>query len=347
MKSTTNPFMPKADDQKNTILFDDLVTEFNKVFNDPKQCRNSLPKDYTFLELDLETNGQDVLRFINTYYYNTGNEASKTEYFDTIIDFLRDMKNAHAYVIKYKSTIIATQIIEVINIKHDDETFRGAHADFAIVHPKFRKTFLWNVLTAMVYGETAKMGCQIEFWSSHLQLKFPPYGKRPIYNIGLTNIPVNLGFAHRMFDKNRYTSLPTVHPATEEEMLRLNDCKLRLRKVYDRDLILAHMKHDLCFADADGNLIVLTRFMNIANKVKVNTAITIDYIKTNDNSFKKFIISVMTECMKECVDMITSVFVNELDILTSIGFERNCDMYLYMMNYTPKLKNNEINMCFR
>lgn len=159
MKSTTNPFMPKADDQKNTILFDDLVAEFNKVFNDPKQCRNSLPKDYTFLELDLETNGQDVLRFINTYYYNTGNEASKTEYFDTIIDFLRDMKNAHAYVIKYKSTIIATQIIEVINIKHDDETFRGAHADFAIVHPKFRKTFLWNVLTAMVYGETAKMGC--------------------------------------------------------------------------------------------------------------------------------------------------------------------------------------------
>lgn len=178
-------------------------------------------------------------------------------------------------------------------------------------------------------------------------LKFPPYGKRPIYNIGLTTIPANLGFARRTFDKNRYTSLPPIHPATEEEMLRLNDCKLRLRKVYDRDLILAHMKYDLCFADADGNLIVLTRFMNIANKFKVNTAITIDYIKANDNSFKKFMVSVILECMKEGVDMITSVFVNEMDTLSSIGFEHNCDMYLYMMNYTPKLKNNEINMCFR
>ena len=347
MHFADNPFAPNDSSASNEFIHDDIVAEVNRVFNDRSKCVNTLPDGYSFHELSFETDGKDILAFINRHYSST-NSSTGLLYDDSMISFLRDTHEAVPYVIKYRDIIIALQVIEYVSIRKDDEVIPSAHADFLIVHPKFRKSFLANVFTAMVYSKVAERGRKVEFFSSHTELHFKSYATKNLCNLPISPLPKNLRlcrreqFVAKNLDKMVHIRLPTI-----TEMNRLNDSRYKMQLVYSTDRLQSLLDHAICLTDG-SNIAVFVPFFNTINSVPVKTVIMSDFIAKDDQSFRKFFRHVIAELRQQyCVDMITIINTNSDDIISFFNFEKNSVMHYYMMNMLPKIKRNEFMLTLR
>lgn len=351
MHFADNPFSPKYNAEKDKIIHDDLISEFNKVFSNPSMCVNKLPKDYKFCELSLLSDGEEILKFINMHYYNDKYSSARIMYDKSTIQFLAESGEAIPYAIKYKNMLIALQIIEYVNINYANDEIPSAHADFLIIHPKFRKTFLVNVFTALVYGKTIEHGSKLEFWGSHTDLHFKHYLTKHLYNLSLDIKPCLLNMCRnevsssiKNIDINYHIHKPSI-----DEIRKLNTKRYKLQYIYSEKRLESLLNNNNCFSDGE-NLAIFTVFFNVMNdNVPVKTAVLTDYISPNSNiSFRKFFKHVLNELRtKYGVELVTIINGDSDDIISFFNFEKNCDMFYYMMNMLPNVKRHEVMMNFR
>lgn len=350
MHATNNPFMPKSDAEiKETIICDNLIDEFNRIFNDPNQCRNSLPKDYSFQELSWLNNGNELLTYINKYYYNNDTNYAAMNYGDDLRQFFIELDTeVIPYVIKYKSTIIALQVLEYVDIQYDTVNYKAAHADFLIIHPKFRHTFLINIFTTIVYGKGLARGCQIEFWTAHTKLHFQPYITKSLYNLPLSNMVKQAGLTNSDVKHYKHNPEIDIEQISIDNMNIFNNQRYKLQCIYS-DNRLKSMHHNyICLTDSEHiNMVIINKFHNIINKFSIKTCVIIDYIKHDDKSFREFMIEVIIKLINLEYDLITITRTDSDDLLMKLGFEKNSEMNYYMMNFIPIVKHHEIMLTFR
>lgn len=331
-----NPFAPKVDTEKNNLMIEGMEDVIKELVVKGDLDTN-LPKDCEFCELSLVDDRKDIMRFINSYYFS--NPEAKTTFDENVIDFITKTNEAQVFVVKFKGFIIALHIVEHLKVKYNDELINGTHIDFGIVHPKFRKTFLYNKFTAIIYIKVTERGDKIEFWHSQNKLSFPYYISKPMYGLGLTDRPLLSGYV-----KNKYISdvednlrLPTV-----EELRVLNQRNYKIHYIYSDDRLKSLIDHNMCLTDGES-IVCYSILYSTYKGVTIKVAVINDTYKFNKNFYKQ----VFKRFAKEEVDSVHVVLTDQDDLISYFPFNKVCDSYYYMMNMFPKVKRNEIMLMFR
>ena len=340
MKSTVNPFMPNDDSPKEQFLVTNMIETIDDLYSS-KQLVGKLPNDFVFsaASFDDDNVANEIFTFMNTYLDNLNFD-------DTLI---RYYKQTHGvpYIIRYKSTLVCLQIVDYVTIRYNDEEIPSIHADILIIHPKFRKHFLLNVFTSFVFIDAVKRGCKVEFLSSHEKLHYPSYVKKTFYHLMLSELPFQSRISghHKYVHKKKYPKVDIRKP-TFDELSILNTRRYKLQIVYSEEMLKAFLDCNICYTDGK-NMIIFTTLFNFYNKIRTKAAVIVDYIIDNSEDFNVFFANVVDYIIKDSFDMITTTVTNNDDLIKHFDFEKDADMYYYMLNFVPKVKRNEVMLTFR
>lgn len=344
MKTSINPFMPHTDTPKEEILYNDALQKFNEITTETKTCLNKLPKDFDFIELNINKDADEILSFINKYYDGVTYDSHTIKYLQLV--------NAVPYCVKYKNVIIAVHIIEYIDIEYNGETLHAVHIDFGVVHTKFRKKFLYNVFTAMIYGEVCKRGISIEFWGTHTNLHIQSYIVKSLYNLPLSELTFEVNLTCRHAYKIKPT-LCKLYTPTLEQIRKLNSNDYKLKIKYTDTMLNAMLSEYVCYCDSenscndDTNILIFVPLCNVNLKVSIQTVILINYRISNKNNFNTFFNSALNDLKQRNIDLVSFTLTDNEFLIDEFGFEKNSEMYYYMINFLPKVKRNEVMLSLR
>ncbi len=340
MHYSGNPFAPQKDTPVNVLMHENpsAVLEEAVAFN-PSFIE--LPEGCTFVEISLKDNKDELINFINR---NHGNDTWKRCVTREEMDYLIAAGNVKFYGIRWNGMLVACMSMEIFNVKIYNNTYRTAYVDYDTIHPRFRGKGIHNVMTFMIYQETVKNDCVIEFFTGHTKLSFKPCVVKPSYAYSLTNIPYTSGLmdtpSRQPFTvRNRSIRTPTV-----EDLKLLNNRKdFDVYLTYDEPLLSAMLKYYKIYTNGKS-LLCFVPVTNIINNISVKCALLCDWTEISCEFFKEAV----EELRKDGFDLISFTSDGELKELTlNIPFEKKEDVYHYTMNILPKTKKGRINLSVR
>ena len=335
-----NPFAPQMDTPPNTLMHDNPSAVLEEAIN-TNPSFIALPEGCTFVEISLKDNRDELMNFINR---NHGNGAWKRYVTREEMDYLITAGNVKFYGIRWNGMLVACISMEIFNVKIYNNIYRTAFIDYGTMHPRFRGKGIYNVMTFMVYQETVKNDCVMEFFTGHTKLSFKPCVVKPSYAYSLTNIP----YTSSLMDtpprqpftvRNRSIRTPTV-----EDLKLLNDRKdFDVYLTYDEPLLSAMLKYYKIYTNGEC-LLCFAPVTNNINSISVKCALLCDWMNISCEFFKEAV----EELRKDGFDLISFTSDGELKELTlNIPFEKKEEVYHYTMNILPKTKKGRINLSVR
>lgn len=341
-----NPFAIHSDSPKNQLFFSDPLSRYQQLITTDGFSVEFPNNDYEWCELDLNDPSQreELNNFLNKNYTHTSSSSKLVN----PAEFINDTGEGHCYVIRWKTLIIACKTIELVDLYIGDQCYKAFNGDFLTIHPKFRKTGIVSTITARTFEEALKLGGVIEFMSSHAKLDSIPYLRRGLYNLGLS--PMAKMVVQNIYDSNqnvpkfRNESGYKIHELDVEELKGLNERRYKIQIHYSDGRLGAMKKWYICLGDENGNIIVLVPFINVLQKIEIKTLFVTEIV--TKNNWKMFINEVLKYCKEKGYDMI-SMQDNGHEVISCFNFSKNCEMNLYMLNYYPKVKKNEVGAAFR
>lgn len=335
-----NPFAPQIDTPPNTLMHENPSAVLEKAINiNPSFI--ALPEGCTFVEISLKDDRDELITFINR---NHGNATWKHCVTDDAIDYLIAAGNARFYGIRWNGLLIACMSMEIFNINIYDKTYRTAFVDYDTIHPLFRRKGIHNVMTFMIYQETVKHDCIMEFFMGHTKLSFKPCAVKPSYAYSLTNIPYTCGLMDTPSRQPFTIQNRSIRDPTVEDLRRLNDRKdFDVYLTYDDTTLLAMLRYYKIYTNGTS-LLCFVPVTNNINNITVKYAILRDWVDISYEFFKEC----AEELRKDGFDLISFTNDGELKELTlNIPFEKKEEVYYYTMNILPKTKKGRINLTVR
>ena len=340
MHYNDNPFAPQIDTPPNVLIHDNPSAVIEYAIN-ANPSIVVLPEGCTFGEISLKDNREELINFINR---NHGNDTWKHCVTNDEIDYLIEANNARFYGVRWNGLLVACMSMEIFNVKIYDKTYRSAFVDYGTIHPRFRKKGLYNVMTSIIYQETVKHGCIIEFFTGHTKLSFKPCVVKPSYAYSLTNMPYTSGLMDTPSRPTFTIRNKSIKTPTIEDLKRFNDRKdFDVYLTYDDILLSAMLKYYKIYTNGKS-LLCFVPVTNIINNFTVKCAILRDWVNVSCEFFKEC----AEELRKDGFDLISFTNDGELKELTlNIPFEKKEDVYYYTMNILPKTKKGRINLTVR
>lgn len=332
--------MPQEDTIPNKLIIEEPLKMVEQLKKE-NRVNLTLPPDCDFMELSFTDNRAELQKFIEMHY---GNKTWKVLLLDRDIDKLIAQKNAHVFAIRWRSMIIAIQTLEIFDVQIYDSIKRGGYTDYLLIHPKFRNKGLNNVLTAMVFIESVKLGCDFNFYNTHVDLGCKSYLSRPMYEFPLTNIPLLAGIARKDASHPFKILNHTLRKATIDEMRKFNEVNHKIHILFSEDNLKAFDKYDRTYTNGHTILRFVELVSNLEN-MNIRSALLVNWINVNDKAFFK---EVIEELRKDGFDTVSFASDGTLgEIISYFGFDKNLPMRQYSVNILPKAPKGEIGLMVR
>lgn len=346
MHFNTNPFAPVPSTPRNIFMHDNPLKLIRHSIDNDDRLVSTLPKDFTFVELNLndEADFAAFHTFINAHFYSSSDDNYRIMFDTSTILALRDI-HARVFAIRYKSTIVATQVIEMMDLSVHDITFMSAYANFYVIHPKFRKRFMGNVFMFLVFAKIVEDGALTEFWMSNAKIGTQPFTSKMTYVVPLTPTGVKAigGIIPSVGDESGKVELRKM---TMEDAKVFQRRRYAIQQMYDEVRLAAMVKYDQCFTDGNGRYVAFTLYWYVlGDGTKVRNAYMIDWVdeKGEYGEMRTFMKAVMRRLRDgEGVDMVTVMRGCHDDMTMAFGFKKGTTMWYYMMNMLPSAKPDEV-----
>lgn len=346
MHFNTNPFAPVPSTPRNIFMYDHPIDLIRRSIGTDDRLVSTLPKDFTFVELNLhdEADFAAFHTFINAHFYSSDDDHYRIMFDTSTVLALRDI-GARVFAIRYKSAIVATQAIELMDLSVHDITFTSAYANFYVIHPKFRKRFMGNVFMFLVFTKIVEAGALTEFWMSSAKIGTQPFTSKMTYVVPLTPTGVKAigGLVPNIGNGNENVELRRM---TMEDAEVFRKRRYAIQQMYDDVRLAAMMKYDQCFTDGNGRNVAFTLYWYVMKDgTKVRNAYMIDWVdeKGDYGEMRSFMKAVMRRLRDdEGVDMMTVMRGCHDEMTTAFGFRKGSVMWYYMMNMLPSAKPDEV-----
>lgn len=340
MHHNENPFAPKNDTPTNVLMFENPSEVFDNILTTNPEILK-LPEDCRFCKISLTDNKQEIIDFINR---NHGNGVWKLNITAKDLDYLTEVGNAAFYGIRWRGLLIALASMELFNIKAFDSKYKAAFVDFSTVHPKFRKTGIYNILLMKIIRESITHDCVIGFFCGHTKIDCKPYAVKPSYIYPLSDIPYNCNLTEKRANAPFRIHKQTLKQPTLDDLRQLNDNPaFDVHIIYSDDILSMMLKYYRIYTNGQSVLCYVPIVMMI-NNITVKYAVLFNWVNINCNIFKESV----EELRKEGFDAISFTSEGELkELLLNIPFEKKEDVYFYTMNILPKARKGRINLTVR
>lgn len=340
MHFSGNPFAPRIDTPVNTLIHENPSEILDQAVKyDPSFIE--LPEGCNFVELSLKENRKELMEFINR---NHGVSIWKRHLTEEEMDCLIDAGNVTFYGVRWNGLLIACASMEIFDIKVYDKTYKAAYLDYVTIHPKFRNKGVCNVFTFMVYQETVKHGCIMEFFTGHTKINVKPCAAKPSYAYALTRSVYMCGLTENSPHKPFTIRNRTIRNATIEDLKILNKNKeFDVHLTYNDTMLSAMLKYYKVYTNGTS-LLCFVPGINILNNIQIKHALLSDWVNITSEFFKEAI----EELRKDGFDLISITSEGELkDLTLNIPFEKKEDIYHYTLNILPKTKKGKLNLMVR
>ena len=333
------PWFPSDDSVTDQLLCSDLyssIIDYAKINN-----INLLPDEYSIIRLSLKEDRSKICDFIARFY---GNDKWKLEIDQSEFDFMDASNNAQFLGFTWRGLLIAIISVETFNILYNGTLYKTCYGDHFIVHPKFRSTGLSNIVITNAIMETAKTGCRFHFFTTHTPLNIKSSLVKRLYNLALTDVPL-LSLDRSM---TNYKALPIKRQTMIEPKLdhvkQFNEMDYKMRLIYTDDQLNAMLKYEYIFTDG-SSVLRFNTITNVAEGMRIKTAVLQDYVKINNVQFFN---EVLTDLRAKGFDRVTVFNDRTMDsIINKFGFKKNSEMKIYISNFLPKIRSNEIHINVR
>ena len=334
------PFAPHEDSPYNVLLHENPL-ELTESLIEKRPELIALPPHCTFEEISIKDHKMEILNFINSYWKKDNYRLQMAE---DELNYLIESNNALAFVIRYKSLIVAFKTVEMIDVNINGTVYRAGFADKQIIHPKFRKTGLANIFMAMIFREILRHGGKIELFTTYSELNSRYYDKTPLYNIALTKTPLmmNMSSGKHVYEPKKVIN-KTIREPTIDEMEIYNEIRYKMQLLYTPDMFKAILKYGKAYTDGKSHIMVMFIYDNVDN-VTVKTASITNWV----NLTKEFLREVIEDLRENGVEIVAIANNGTInDIIFAFDFTKVNEYYQYSINILPKMKKKDIMMNIR
>ena len=340
MHFNCNPFVPQDDTQVNELMhLDQISTIQSALTSNPNLL--TLPEGCSFGEVSLIDNRREIAEFINR---NHGKAAWRRCINDDELDYLTNANNVSFWGIRWKGVLVHIMSMELFDVVVYDKTYKAAYIDYNTIHPKFRKTGMHNIMTALVYQEAVKRGCVMEFFTTHTKLDCKECTVKPSYIYPLTSVPYACRLTMNQPRDPFKINKRTLREIAADDVKRLNNKKeFDVCLKYNDTMIDAMLRFYKIYTDGKCVLCFVPATSTI-NNITVRYAILVDWVNLSVGVFKEAV----EELRNDGFDTISFTNEGELkDLLMNIPFEKKSDVYYYTLNILPKTRKGRNNLTVR